>query len=72
MIRHFVRPMLNRITKHDREPANTCRIYQTLGTTPAMNAGIAQYPMTMEDLIEMLCRCRWRKSAGCTKSGLLE
>jgi IS1 family transposase len=33
---------------------NFVRIHQTLRMTPAMKAGIAEYPMTMEDLVEML------------------
>jgi IS1 family transposase len=33
---------------------NFCRIHQTLRMTPAMKAGISQYPMTIEDLVEML------------------
>jgi IS1 family transposase len=33
---------------------NFIRIHQTLRMTPAMKAGIAKYPMTMEDLVEML------------------
>lgn len=33
---------------------NFCRIHQTLRMTPAMKAGITQYPMTIDDLVEML------------------
>lgn len=33
---------------------NFIRIHQTLKMTPAMKAGIAQYPMTIEDVVEML------------------
>ena len=32
---------------------NFCRIHQTLRMTPAMKTGIAKYPMTMNDLVEM-------------------
>ena len=33
---------------------NFCRIHMTLKMTPAMKAGIAQYPMSIEDLVSML------------------
>jgi hypothetical protein len=33
---------------------NFIRIHQTLRMTPAMKAGIAEYPMTIEDIVEML------------------
>jgi hypothetical protein len=33
---------------------NFVRIHQTLRMTPAMKAGIAQYPMSIEDLVSML------------------
>ena len=33
---------------------NFCRIHQTLKMTPAMKAGIAEYPMKIEDVVEML------------------
>lgn len=33
---------------------NFIRIHQTLKMTPAMKAGVAEYPMTIEDIVEML------------------
>lgn len=33
---------------------NFCRIHQTLKTTPAMAAGMAPWPWSIEDIIQLL------------------
>ena len=33
---------------------NFCRIHKTLRVTPAMEAGLAQHPWTIEELVELL------------------
>ncbi|HEV8232497.1 MAG TPA: IS1 family transposase, partial [Thermoanaerobaculia bacterium] len=35
---------------------NFCRIHQTLRITPAMAAGVAKSPWTVEDLVGLLSR----------------
>ena len=34
--------------------ANFCRVHKTLGTTPAVAAGIADHPWTLDELVALL------------------